>query len=366
VITSTAPGQTCESGTQLYSVHRIPSANAGNYSIGFFKQASRTVAGLNCDLGFDIVHTHDFAGLFFHPPAGVCWIQTVHGTLFSETPLDWRYRAHRNTWQNAAAAVRGVARFALMPAFAGMLRHCNRLVVDSDFTRRELLAAYPYTRGKITDVPLGIDFRRYPGSFDGEKRLGSEWQLKILLLGRLSETKGISIALQAAATLKSMGVPFEMTIAGRGKFEDGAHAMATTLDVIKQVSFPGYVAPEAIPRLFAASNIFLFPDLTQPAFGLVALEAMAYGLPVMGARSGAIPEVVPEECGWLFDPWDSIQLAGMLARIYQAGASILKQKSDCAMAYAKLHSGEQMAQNMENVYLNCLADMSDKTVNVAH
>jgi glycosyltransferase involved in cell wall biosynthesis len=70
------------------------------------------------------------------------------------------------------------------------------------------------------------------------------------------------------------------------------------------VEFLGRIPEEDVAGRFAEADLFLNPDLTQPAFGLVALEAMLQGTPVLASWVGAMPEVIGEAGGWLVRPGD--------------------------------------------------------------
>src|SRR5690606_22602357 len=170
---------------------------------------------------------------------------------------------------------------------------------------------------KISVVPLGLDMERYQEIDPLERgaRGVDASKLRIAMLGRLQEIKGIGKALHAAAALKARGVDFQLNIGGTGEYEAAAQKLIEELDLQQQVQLEGRIEPLVLSSWLSNHDLFLFPDLTQPAFGLVALEAMRYGLPVVAANVGAVPEVVTESCGWLYSPWDINGLAGLLMHL---------------------------------------------------
>ena len=137
-----------------------------------------------------------------------------------------------------------------------------------------------------------------------------------LLLGmvcRLIEQKGIPYALQAFAQIADQFPMAHMVIAGDGVLRAELEALAGSLEIGKRVHFLGWRTDT--PRVFAALDVFLMPSLWE-GFGLVLLEAMAQGVPVVGSAVSAIPEVVAEgETGLLCPPGDADCLAAALATL---------------------------------------------------
>ena len=166
----------------------IPDTNPSDYSARFWKELPDTIEKLDSEERFDVIHCQEFAGLFLRRFAGRT-VHTIHGTMFTETPL---YRKHwqRLKWKNRIAALWAFKhRIVLYPFFPKMLRRADFLICDSDFTRRELLLESPSLRTKISAVSLGLDWSRY--DFSGTAATRSQnAPLQIGMLGRLQEMKG--------------------------------------------------------------------------------------------------------------------------------------------------------------------------------
>jgi glycosyltransferase involved in cell wall biosynthesis len=101
---------------------------------------------------------------------------------------------------------------------------------------------------------------------------------RIGTLGRLHEEKGFDILLQAAARLRDQGRDFRLSIAGEGPAAADLKALTATLGLTTQVDFPGWVSPPE--RLLAELDLFVCSSRTE-SFGLVVIEAMAAGAPVI-------------------------------------------------------------------------------------
>jgi len=349
-------------------VHEMATAAPANYSLRFFYSIKSVLIGLCRECSLDIIIAVDLAGLFLNPrniPVPV--VSLIHGTMTSEVPLDWRYWRRLNLFQKAAMVWRYKTRILLQPVFCRMIRMSHHLIVDSEFTKRELLFGIQ-SRGdkfhyrenadvhrlnrRINVVPLGIDPERYP-----QVQSGMDYQpgepLQIALLGRLQQIKGIAQTIYAAQILMARGVDFRMSIGGTGNFAEEAEDLIRKLNLLDKVRLVGRVEPADIGLFLCSHHVFLFPDLTQPAFGLVAVEAFRYGLPVIAAHVGAVPEVVTEECGWLYDPWRPDDLAAILADI-ATEPELLKGKAEAAKIRFRQFTVDEMAARTEDVLVRIL------------
>lgn len=346
-------------------IHIIPGTAPGDYDVVFFRRVHAALQELHGRYAFDIIIPIDMAGLFvrcarFNVPV----VPLIHGTMTSEVPLDRRYWCHLGALERLSALWKYKARLALLPFFWRMVRESDAIIVDSNFTRRELAGAMcsHLSRGgrhrsggeavsKIHVVPLGIDISRYfgAGEVNGSAAPAcADGVLQIGLLGRLQRIKGLEIALRAALQLRIRGISFRMNIGGTGDFALRARQYIREHHLENFVLLAGRIAPGDLPAFFAANDVFLFPDLTQPAFGLVAVEAMAYGLPVVAARSGAIPEVVDADSGWLYEAWNVGELASTLAMLAKNPEEIQKKRIAAGMRWREF-TAEKMADRTETV-----------------
>lgn len=326
-------------------VHHLAAGKPGDYSLPFFREAGRRVAELDSARCFDIIHVQEYAGLFIKPlPQRT--VVTVHGTMFTEVPLDRRFFPHLSSAEKIRALWQYRARLALSPIFHRMLTRADRLICDSEFTRMELGRFGTTMSQKANVVPLGIDTARYSAV---AVKVHAEKSFTLLVLGRMQFIKGVMHALDAATLLHERQVNFRMVFGGRGSWEAALCSEIRVRGLEDCVEYAGPVAPEETSEFFARGDALLFPDLTQPAFGLVAVEAMLHGLPVIGARSGAIPEVVTEQSGWLYDPWNVAELAALIQRLANSRDEVL-HKAKAARAQSGYYTADRMAAGVEAIY----------------
>lgn len=326
-------------------VQYLPVGVPANYSLAWWRALPQAIRTLDVRERFDLIHAQDFAGMFLGG-ARCPVVSTIHGTMTSETPLDRRYMRRLSVLDKVRAVCRYPSRIALMPMFRHMLLRADALIVDSEYTFRELVRQNRVLREKTSVIPLGIDWSRYGAVPAPPEREGP---LGIALLGRLQEMKGIGVALDAASVLAQRGADFRMRIGGAGEYAPVLKQRIAS-DLLKnRVTYHGRIPDEELAGFLGSNDVFLFPDLTQPAFGLVAVEAMRCGLPVVAARSGAIPEVVTPEVGWLYEPWNVHELANVLERLC-ADHSLAADRRQAAATRAAGFTAGKMATGVAEVY----------------
>ena len=142
-------------------------------------------------------------------------------------------------------------------------------------------------------IDLGIGHRY--GAGIAKPKLSLPSSLKLLYAGRPLHWKGIGITVKSFAKLKECGVPASLTIIGIGN-SDWAKKEARKINILDAIDWRGKVEYEELIKLYGESDLLIFPSLRE-AGGMVAIEAMAYGLPVICLNLGGPQEVVNHDCG---------------------------------------------------------------------
>lgn len=338
----------------------LGASRAGLYSTRYLRDVAGWVAAQSRQRSIDLVHAQGFSAFFlFRKSLGpIPLVITIHGTLWSETLLDYRTRRFVPVKGVLASLWRYRHRFAAMPLYAAMLRRADALIADSRFTREELLSGNPTIKPRIHVVPLGIDPGRFPaGAPDVEENNMHEAESscpsdapRLLALGRLEPEKGIQVALHALARCREKN--WTLTIAGEGPARPGLERLVAEMGLSRCVVFTGRIGQEHIARLYAQADLFLNPDLTQPAFGLVVLEAMLQGTPVLASRGGAMPEVVGEHGGWLVEAGDVAAWSARLDALLSDPAALRDARFREAVRADALRrfSLDGMIEGVERVY----------------
>ncbi|MFQ5691900.1 MAG: glycosyltransferase family 4 protein [Nitrospinota bacterium] len=138
--------------------------------------------------------------------------------------------------------------------------------------------------------------------------------LEILTVCRFAPWKRVDLTLRVFARLERPGVRLRIVGGENPKLEAELRALAQSLGVADRVDFTGAVSPLHVPDYFRRSDIFCASSIAEP-FGIVFVEAMAAGLPVVASAVGGVPEVVPAgRAGFLVPPQD---VPAMTARLQQ-------------------------------------------------
>lgn len=165
--------------------------------------------------------------------------------------------------------------------------------VDAYMVLGEIFKSKLKTLGVKTDkffIGTTVADDRYIDEFDINQRLKTKDKISILFLSRIEKEKGIYIAIDAFAQVKSP-MECELIIAGDGGELDAAKKYVHENN-IRNVQFVGFVRNEAKHELLMKSDILFFPTYYGEGLPTTILEAMLYGLPVISRINAAIPDVV--------------------------------------------------------------------------
>lgn len=231
---------------------------------------------------------------------------------------------HAHEWMTAPAAVRlrrvlgrrlvfnvhlpQTASFNIAMEDLG-LAHADLVLVNSEAVKDELLARHVAV-APVAVVPNGVDAEAFsPAS---EPATGAEL---VLFVGRLAPQKGCDTLLRAFEILLRRCPSSRLAVAGDGDQELYLLRLARQLRIAHRVEFLGWREDADLIELYREAAVVAVPSRYEP-FGLVSLEAMACGCPVVASRVGGLQDVVlDEETGYLVPPGDYLELARRLAAV---------------------------------------------------
>ncbi len=179
-------------------------------------------------------------------------------------------------------------------------RNLDRVVVPSRFFL-EKFVEWGWPREKFSYIPNYVDAT----VMEPDIRPGAYF----LFFGRLAPEKGVATLIRAAASAK---VPLK--IVGTGPIESELRKLAD--DLGGDIDFVGYLSGERLHQCIRNSRAVVLPSEWYENAPMSILESYALGKPVIGARIGGIPELVPEgETGWLFESGNVAALADLLTQV---------------------------------------------------
>ena len=295
-------------------------------------------------------------------PSLFSWVRRLEADI---THLHFPY-----PWGELAHLLFGRGRKTVITYHSDIIRQRNLLKLYRPFLRRVLtkadriIATSPnYVRSspylsevaeKCTPIPLGIDlqrFQRVRGEDVGMLRRKYEAPL-LLFVGLLRYYKGLEYLLQAMANVNAT-----LVIVGTGPLEEELQTMARKLGLGGRVFFTGAVGEELLPAYYQACDLFVLPaSHRSEAFGVVQVEAMACGKPVVSTELGTGTSYVnlDGETGFVVPPRDPEALAQAISRLLGDDQLRLEMGARARERATQEFSHEIMIDRVVNLYQSLL------------
>ena len=180
-----------------------------------------------------------------------------------------------------------------------LVDHCHRVIAATEREKDELTQFYGAEPGKISVVPCGVNMElfRPEDKARARRHLGLDEKEKVILyVGRFAALKGIDRLLKAITHLRHLQNLKLVIIGGDGQTSPEFmefQRLSSKLDIHDRIVFAGRLEQDALPRYYSAADLLAVPSYHE-SFGLVALEALACGTPVVATEVGAMDSVICE------------------------------------------------------------------------
>jgi glycosyltransferase involved in cell wall biosynthesis len=218
--------------------------------------------------------------------SGAKLLHCTSGSVPLASPLPVVATVHDVAWLRGAQAHAPAYARAYFGAFsAARWKRVQHVMVDSAFTRDELLASADLRADRVSVVYPGVD-----ATFASLERTPSS-QALILCVGTVERRKNAAIVIEALASIPDA----RLICAGPPTpYENECRALAHRLGIAPRVLFAGYVAPAKLLELYATAALAVVPSAYE-GFGYAAAQALCAGVPLLAARSSSLVEVVGNE-----------------------------------------------------------------------
>jgi len=229
------------------------------------------------------------------------------------------------------------------------MRRCHHIVVPSKSIRDILFSEY-YVKGPITIIPTGIELEPYEGAEGASIRRQRGWGEETVLIsvGRLAKEKNLRRLLQAFAQVVQRHPDVRLVLLGDGPNRKELVELTQDLGIAGRVDFVGKVPFEEIPCYLKAADLFCFSSLTETQ-GLVTVEAMAAGLPVVAVDATGTRDVIEHGKDGLLTPDDSQALAQAISRVLE-DPQLADRLKAAGLDKARSYSIAEQAQKLLSVY----------------
>ncbi|MBK8046666.1 MAG: glycosyltransferase [Anaerolineales bacterium] len=252
-----------------------------------------------------------------------------------------------------------------------LVQVADRLIAATPAEEEQLIELYGADPGRIAVVPPGVDLARFQ-PIPRETAMTSigipPWRKNILFAGRIEPLKGIDTLLQALAILQTEAADkldnVCVTIVGGDPWTpvpdsemERLQTLSHELGLHDLVAFAGARDQDLLPYYFAAAEMVVVPSHYE-SFGMVALESMAMGTPVIASRVGGLAHLVVDGCnGFLVPAGDPTMLAARILDVLDC-PGCRDELSHFARAYAQSYAWPKIVERMLRVYAGVLAETS--------
>ncbi len=317
--------QTAESGTPRTGIN-LYGRNLGAAVWEFQELAVELTKEANPD----VVHTHDWmtfgAGKRAAKYHRIPLVAQIHATELDRThnhPNEWIYHEERK----------------------GLLA-ADHIITVSDYTKQILIREYGISSDKINVVHNGAPFSYASDIPTQSITTLQEKHPMVLFIGRLTVQKGPFHFLEAARQVHEHEPDARFVLAGDGYLLTELVDRALCMGLADSVIFAGKVSHTEAKHLYAQARCFVMPSTSEP-FGLVALEAIAHGTPVILSKQSGVREVIPHSLQ--VDFWDTEKLADCILTVLREEPLAMQLMSEAPRILSRL-SWENQAAKILSVY----------------
>lgn len=230
---------------------------------------------------FDIIHAHDwlvaYVARVLKNTFNIPIITTIHAT---------EYGRNNGIHTDISRTINNVEKW--------LMNESNSLIVNSNYMRNELISVFNISADKINVISNGIDLKKFDNVYKDNvfrKNYAAPNEKIVFYVGRLVNEKGVHVLLNAIPKILGAFNDVKFVIAGKGPCLNNLIELSQKLNVNEKVYFTGFVSEEVLLKLYKCSDMAVFPSTYEP-FGIVALEGMVAGIPVVVSDTGGLNEIV--------------------------------------------------------------------------
>jgi D-inositol-3-phosphate glycosyltransferase len=308
--------------------------------------------------GYDLIHSHYWLsgrlGLLFKDRLGVPMVSTFH-TLAQL----------KNRVAESAAEREQAVRFEIeRRTMAGS----DRIVALTAVDQQQMVRHYG-DLAPIVVIPGGVDLDRFtalPRPMARERLALAPTSKVVLFVGRIQRLKGLEVLLRAFTRLNDLDAQL-LIVGGRpGTSPESREItrlqhLAARLGIAERTHFLGAVAHEELPTYYSAADVSVMPS-SYESFGLVAVESLACGTPVVATRVGGLRSIVRDGETGLLVPWRDAELFAERLRRVLTDDSLRAQLAGNARASVLEYGWDRIAEEHLALYAEVRAERHQEAI----
>jgi 1,4-alpha-glucan branching enzyme len=283
---------------------------------------------------YDVIHAHDWYGALWGAALKYSTNTPLIFTSHLPTRAGFTYTGHSIE----------IKRKMQLESLA--LRAADAVVAPSNNVADTLVHEYNIppssieviSNGVYTDIFHPISSKQKPSNI-----------YHLVSAARLTEQKGMTYLLDVVKQLTDQGFPISLDVAGTGPMLSQLQKEVKRLGINKNVTFLGFMEKTALSRLFQKADLFINTSIYEP-FGLVVIESMACGLPVISFSQGGIKEIIHhQKDGILVPPADTKTMTAEIIKCLRNERSLRRMRK-LARTTATLYDWQRIVKKLEKMY----------------
>ena len=237
--------------------------------------------------------------------------------------------------------------------------NADRIVAFSAHERDAMARLYGADPVKVMLAPCGVDLAKFRplDQKEARRRLGLNGEKVLLYVGRVEPLKGLDLLVEAAAQMEAGEENVRMMVVGGGgpgePETDRIRQLAEDRQVSDQIDFVGRVDHEVLPLYYNAADVCVVPSFYE-SFGLVALESMACGTPVVASRVGGLPTIVHHGHTGYLKPWRCPEAFAHSVEMIISSPDLQESMGVAARRRAELMGWSNVAAMISGEYRNLI------------
>ena len=279
-----APDYENDKGVNVYRVNNYM-INPNNFIDWImqlnFNILSKAIELINKEGPFDVVHAHDwlvaYAAKSIKDSYGIPIVSTIHAT-----------EAGRNS------GIHDETQRYINDTEWLLTYESTEVIVNSNYMKNELQRLFGLPFEKINVIPNGVNLNLYNGierDYEFRRKFARDNEKIILYVGRLVYEKGIQNLIGAMPKVLNSYNDAKLIVAGKGGMLEELREQVNAMGISNKVYFTGYLNSKEVTKMYKCADVAVFPSTYEP-FGIVALEAMLSGTPVVVSDIGGLNEIV--------------------------------------------------------------------------
>ena len=295
---------------------------------------------------FDVIHAHDwlvaYAAKTLKNSYGTPIVATIHAT-----------EAGRNS------GIHDETQRYINDTEWMLTYEASEVIVNSNYMKSELQRLFGLPFEKINVVPNGVNLNLYSGverDYEFRRQYAADNEKIILFVGRLVYEKGIQHLIAAMPKVLEKYHDSKLVIAGKGGMIDELKAQVNAMEISNKVYFTGYLNSKQVVKMYKCADVAVFPSTYEP-FGIVALEGMLSGTPVVVSDVGGLNEIVQHgENGMKSYAGNPNSLADSIVSLLYDPALCMKVAKNAKAKVRAEYNWQKIAQDTHFAYQKAICE----------